>query len=88
MYPFRFLGVGLFAVGLILFAPFFFRFLLFAILLGLAFRLIKGYHRARYGYQYGYGCDRRQPSHRRHHHPFGPQSRDQFDEDGIVPSDY
>ncbi|PHN07735.1 hypothetical protein [Flavilitoribacter nigricans] len=86
MYPFRFLGVGLFAVGLILFAPFFFRFLLFALLLGLAFRLVSGYRRARYGYSYG--CHRRNHHHQRHHHPFGPQGQDRYDEDGIVPSDY
>lgn len=87
MRPFRFLGVGLFAVGLILFAPFFFRFMLFAILLGLAFRLIGGYRRARYGYSYG--CSHRH-HHYRHHrrHHFGHPGRDRYDEDGIVPSDY
>lgn len=86
MHPFRFLGVGLFAVGLILFAPFFFRFLFFAILFGLAFRLIRGYHRIRYGYQYG--CSRRSDHYHRHNHPFGPQGQDRYEEDGIVPSDY
>lgn len=87
MYPFRFLGIGLFAVGLILFAPFFFRFLLFAILISLAFRLVSGYHRARYGYHYG--CSRARYDHRHgQRHPFGPQGRDRYDEDGIVPSDY
>lgn len=86
MYPFRFLGVGLFAVGLVLFAPFFFRFLFFAILFGLAMRLIGGFRRARYGY--GYGCAHRQDHFQRHHRGFGPGRGDRYDEDGIVPSDY
>lgn len=87
MYPFRFLGVGLFAIGVILFAPFFFRFLLFAILIGLAFRLIGGYHRARYGYSCGHSCGH--GNHfSGHHHAFGRKAYDRYDEDGIVPSDY
>lgn len=86
MYPFRFLGVGLFAVGLILFAPFFFRFLIFAILLGIAFRLVNGYRRMRYGY--GYGCSGRHHFRRHRRHPFARHEQDQFEEDGIVPSDY
>ena len=83
MNSFRFIGVGLFAVGLILFAPFFFRFLLFAILIGLAFRLIGGYRRARYGYSYGCG----RSYERRRRHPFSHHPGDQYEEDGIVPSD-
>ncbi|MCB0631743.1 MAG: hypothetical protein R2824_21745 [Saprospiraceae bacterium] len=86
MFPFRFIGVAMFAVGLVLFAPFIFRFLIFAILIGAALRLMRRIHYARYGYEYG-GCGRHH--HRRFgHHPFGSHTRDRYEEDGIVPSDY
>lgn len=76
----------MFAVGLILFAPFFFRFLFFAILIGAAFRLTRRFYYARYGYEYG-GCSRHH-YHRSRRGPFGGHPQDRYDEDGIVPSDY
>lgn len=85
MFPFRFIGVALFAVGLVLFAPFVFRFLIFAILIGAAFRLMGRIHYARYGYEYG-GCGRRHHHYRRQ--GFGRPPYDRYEEDGIVPSDY